>query len=117
MLQANNGLEQIGLIVQSNAALELLHRLTVHTSLYEIRERLGGRIATYPDHWCRTDWHRIAPIRIQLTVSKAGPQGFREDTKTARRKEGERYNNYKQEVKRWGKPLPGSAQPTYTEMT
>lgn len=40
-------------------------------------------------------------MRIQLTVLKAEPQGFREDTKreAERRKEGERYNDYKQEVK------------------
>lgn len=23
---------------------------------------------SWPDHWCRVDWHAIPPIRLQLTV-------------------------------------------------
>ena len=55
---------------------------------------MGRRIATYPDHWCRSDWHAIPPMRPQLAVWRAGPRGFAEDTNRERERERERERDF-----------------------
>lgn len=69
------------------------------------------RTDTYRDY-CRTaGWNSISPIRVQLTVLKAGLfcRGHkRERVERERRKEGERHNNFKQEVKGGESPYAGA---------
>lgn len=111
LLQANYGLIQIMLIVRPNSILESLHRQTARTLLYERTHGLVGRLP----HTLITGGGQTGTPFLQSEFSSQSwgqdHGGFTEDTnrervaERERRKEGERYNYYKQEVKRWGKPL------------
>lgn len=56
---------------------------------------------TYRDYRRRAGRHCISPIRAQRCVSRAGlfSRGERERAERERRKEGERHDDFKQEVK------------------